>query len=43
MALNFDWIQRSFLGGSEPLFVLLILARLRFARKESWKTASLLA
>jgi len=43
MALNFDWIQRSFLGGSEPLFVLLILASLLFARKESWKTASLLA
>ena len=43
MALNFDWIQRSFLGGSEPLFVLVILASLLFARKESWKTASLLA
>ena len=26
LALNFDWIQRSFLGGAEPLFMALLLA-----------------
>lgn len=41
--LNFDWMQRSFLGGSEPLFVLLLLAFFLSARKEKWVVAASLA
>jgi hypothetical protein len=41
--LNFDWIQRSYLGGSEPLFVALVFASFLAIRKERWWLASLLA
>jgi hypothetical protein len=41
--LNFDWMQRSCLGGSEPLFVCLLLAAFASVRRERWLLASLLA
>lgn len=41
--LNFDWIQRLFLGGSEPLFMLLILGSFLFVRKQRWWLAAWLA
>lgn len=41
--LNFDWLQRSCLGGSEPLFMCLLLAGFTFARRRRWMLASLLA
>ena len=41
--LNFDWIQRSCLGGSEPLFVCLLFAAFVSVRRERWLVASLLA
>jgi hypothetical protein len=41
--LNFDWMQRSYLGGSEPLFVALLFASFLAVRKERWWLASLLA
>jgi hypothetical protein len=41
--LNFDWIQRSCLGGSEPLFVCLLFASFVAARQRRWLLASLLA
>jgi len=41
--LNFDWIQRSCLGGSEPLFVCLLFAAFVSVRRERWLIASLLA
>ncbi len=41
--LNFDWLQRSCLGGSEPLFVCLLLAAFACVRRERWLLASLLA
>ena len=41
--LSFDWIQRSCLGGSEPLFVCLLLAAFVSVRRERWLVASLLA
>jgi hypothetical protein len=41
--LNFDWIQRSCLGGSEPLFVCLLLGAFAAVRRERWLLASLLA
>jgi hypothetical protein len=41
--LSFDWYQRSFLGGSEPLFVALLFASFVAIRKERWKLAALLA
>jgi hypothetical protein len=41
--LNFDWLQRSYLGGSEPLFVALLFASFLAARKERWLLAALLA
>jgi hypothetical protein len=41
--LNFDWLQRSCLGGSEPLFVCLLFAAFLSARRERWALASLLA
>jgi hypothetical protein len=41
--LNFDWIQRSGLGGSEPLFVCLLFASFVAVRQRRWLLASLLA
>ena len=46
--LNFSWIQATFLGGSEPLFVLLLLlsfwfSRKKFSRKDRWVSASVMA
>jgi hypothetical protein len=45
--LNFPWIQASFLGSSEPLFVLLLFGSFWFSRKERpkerWILASVLA
>jgi hypothetical protein len=41
--LNFDWLQRSCLGGSEPLFVCLLFAAFISVRRERWLLASLLA
>jgi hypothetical protein len=41
--LSFDWLQRSCLGGSEPLFVCLLLAAFVSVRRERWLLASLLA
>ena len=40
---NFDWMQRSFLGGSEPLFVLFLFGCFWAARARHWNTAALLA
>ncbi|MBV9573300.1 MAG: hypothetical protein JOY93_04550, partial [Acidobacteriales bacterium] len=39
--LNFDWMQRSFLGGAEPLFMALLLAGFLIARKGRWPLAAL--
>lgn len=41
--LNFDWMQRSYLGGSEPLFVALLFAAFWSVRKERWVLACCLA
>jgi len=41
--LNFDWMQRSFLGGSEPLAVALIFGAFLALRKERYLIATLLA
>lgn len=41
--LNFDWMQRSFLGGSEPLAVALIFGAFWSVRRERYLTAALLA
>lgn len=41
--LNFDWMQRSFLGGSEPLFVALLFGSFLAVRRQRWWLASLLA
>ena len=41
--LNFDWMQRSLLGGSEPLFMVLLLTAFLAARRERWLVAALLA
>jgi hypothetical protein len=41
--LNFDWLQRSCMGGSEPLFVCLLLAAFLTVRQERWLLASLFA
>jgi len=41
--LNFDWLQRSFLGGSEPLFMCLLLAAFLALRQQRWLLAALLA
>ncbi len=45
--LNFSWIQASFLGSSEPLFVLLLFGSFWFVRKERpkerWILSSVLA
>ncbi|MBV8545129.1 MAG: hypothetical protein JO093_21335 [Acidobacteria bacterium] len=39
--INLDWIQRSLLGGAEPLFVALIFACLVAARKDRWTLAAI--
>lgn len=39
--LNFDWLQRSYLGGSEPLFVALLFGSFLAVRKERWLLAAL--
>ena len=41
--LNLDWLQRSCLGGSEPLFMCLLLAAFLAVRRQRWLLASLLA
>ena len=41
--LNFPWFQTSFLGGSEPLFVLLLFGSFWFGRRERWIAASAVA
>jgi hypothetical protein len=41
--LNFDWYQRSYLGGSEPLFVALLFGSFLAIRRERWLLASFLA
>jgi hypothetical protein len=41
--LNFDWLQRSYLGGSEPLFVALLFGSFLSVRKERWLLAAFLA
>ncbi len=41
--LNFDWLQRSCLGGSEPLFVCLLFGAFACVRRKHWLLASLLA
>ena len=41
--ISFDWMQRSCLGGSEPLFVCLLFASFVAARQRRWLLASLLA
>lgn len=41
--LNFDWMQRLFLGGSEPLFMALVFGALLTVRRERWLLAALLA
>ncbi len=38
--VNLDWLQRSLLGGAEPLFALLIFAALAAARRERWLLAA---
>jgi hypothetical protein len=41
--VNFDWYQRSYLGGSEPLFVALLFGSFLAIRRERWSLAALLA
>ncbi len=41
--INFDWYQRSYLGGSEPLFVALLFGSFWAIRRERWLLAALLA
>jgi len=41
--LNFYWIQASFLGGAEPLFVALLFSSFWAIRKDRWLGASVLA
>jgi hypothetical protein len=41
--INFDWYQRSYLGGSEPLFVALLFGSFLAIRRERWWLASFLA
>jgi hypothetical protein len=41
--LNFEWMQRSCLGGSEPLFVALLFGSFLAVRKDRWILAALLA
>lgn len=41
--VNFDWYQRSYLGGSEPLFVALLFGSFLAVRRERWLLAAFLA
>ena len=41
--LNFDWMQRACLGGSEPLFVCLLFGAFLSVRQKRWLLAALLA
>lgn len=41
--LNFCWVQSSFLGGSEPLFLALLLGSILAIRKQRWYLATFLA
>jgi hypothetical protein len=41
--LNFDWMQRSYLGGSEPLMTALLFASFVCMRRERWLSAAVLA
>jgi hypothetical protein len=41
--LNFDWMQRAFLGGAEPLFVALIFGSFLAFRRDRYVLAALLA
>jgi hypothetical protein len=41
--LNFDWLQRSFLGGPEPLFVALLFGTFLVVRQDKWIWAATLA
>jgi hypothetical protein len=41
--LSLDWMQRSYLGGSEPLFLALLFGSFLAVRKERWLLSSLLA
>jgi hypothetical protein len=41
--LNFDWLQRSYLGGAEPLFIALLFASFLAMRRGHWILASTLA
>jgi Gpi18-like mannosyltransferase len=41
--LSFDWMQRSYLGGSEPLFVALLFGSFLAVRSQRWLLASVLA
>jgi hypothetical protein len=41
--LNFDWLQRTMLGGSEPLAIALLFGTFLAARHERWLLAALLA
>jgi len=41
--LNITWIQASYLGGSEPLFVLLLFLSFWQSRKGHWMSAAVLA
>ena len=41
--VNFDWYQRSYLGGSEPLFVALLFGSFLAIRRERWLLAAFLA
>jgi hypothetical protein len=41
--LNFEWLQRSYLGGAEPLFVCLLFASFWAVRRQRWLLACCLA
>jgi len=41
--MDFDWLQRSFLGGAEPMFAALLFASFLCIRKERWVWAAVLA
>lgn len=41
--LDFSWMQRSFLGGAEPLFMLLLFGTFLAVRKDKWLLAAFLA
>ncbi|HMX28599.1 MAG TPA: hypothetical protein PKC13_23630, partial [Blastocatellia bacterium] len=41
--ISWDWMQRSLLGGAEPLFLALVFGAFLAARSERWLVAALLA